>query len=492
MSETLLPYKYEAAGKSTVLSSFAGLPVFLDFFRSLHFDRALQEYLDGAEHDDCVWKPSQVVTSLLLLHLAGGDSVDDLRRFRDDPGLSKLLEKSYEAGLSVPALRRQRVLRSRQHAGSVPASTTIFRFLKQDGAQGLELRAQGKAYIPPAGKTAEQLCACNKRLISALCANREYSCVTLDIDATLIETHKRSALYGYKGFAAYQPINVWWAEQRMMLYTEFRDGNVPAGYEMQSVVERALSCLPKTDKPTFLRSDAAGYQIDLLKFCDDNKVQFAIGCPVSQAFRKAVNELPVTAWHRLDKQRQYAEVCFVPSSLATTKKKKYAFRYIATREVLQKQCTLFAVPEPEYPFPVLEMNGCAYKVRALATNHNLSAPELIKWYHGRCGNSEEAHAILKNDLAGGVLPSDHVHANANWWWLSVIAHNIHSAFKQLCCDESLLKSRLKRIRFLVINIAGQVVERSRSLFVRLNASDGTYALLSGIRRAICGLRPCPG
>jgi hypothetical protein len=360
---------------------------------------------------------------------------------------------------------------------------------------GLELRGQGNAYIASAGKTAEQLCACNKHLISSLCANREYNSVTLDMDATLIETHKRSALYGYKGFAAYQPVNVWWAEQRVVLYTEFRDGNVPASYGLQSVLEQALSTLPETDKPVYLRCDAAGYQIDLLKFCDDKKIGFAVGCPISQELRKAIHSLPASAWHCLDAKRtkrQYAEVCFVPSFLATSKKRRYEFRYIATREPLQEQCTLFAKPEPEYPFPVLEMNERGYKVHAMVTNRNLSAPELMGWYYGRCGNSEEAHAILKNDLAGGLLPCDHFHANATWWWLTVIAHNIHSIFKLLCCDESWQKSRLKRMRFWVITVAGLVVERGRRLFVRLNADDGVYALLSGIRRTMCGLRPCPG
>jgi hypothetical protein len=338
----------------------------------------------------------------------------------------------------------------------------------------------------------EQLCSCNKKLISALCANRAYDSITLDIDATLIETHKRDALYSYKGFSAYQPMNVWWTEQRVLVYTEFRDGNVPAHYALKPVLERALACLPQTDKPVFFRSDSAGYNIELLKFCDDSNIGFAVGCDISQEFRKAVDALPASAWRKLDKERQYAEVCFVPSSIATTKKRKYEFRYIAIREPIQKQLTLFDMPEPEYPFPVISLNGDSYKIHALVSNRSIAAPELINWYYKRCGNSEEAHGLLKNELAGGTLPCNHFHASANWWWIAVIAHNIHSAFKALCCDESLQKSRLKRIRFRIINIPGLVIEHGRRLIVRLNAGDSAYGLLSGIRRAICGLRPCPG
>ena len=492
MPQKLLPYKYEESQRSSALSGYAGLPVFLDFLRGLGFDRVLRQELDTAEYVDCLWKPSAIATSLLLLNLAGGDSVDDLQRIQADSGLSRLLEKIQVSGLSAAAQRKRGELKRRQSSGSVPAASTVFRFLKHDGEMGLEERGQGKAYIPGPGQTAERLGACNKRFISALCANRAYESVTLDIDATLIETHKRDALYGYKGFTAYQPMNVWWAEQRVMLYTEFRDGNVPASYALKPVMERALSCLPQTDKPVFFRSDAAGYQIDLLKFCDDANIRFAVGCPVSAEFRKAVRELPASAWHKFDDRREYAEVCFAPSSIATTKKRKYEFRYLALREFMPEQLRLFDGLEPEYPFPVIALEGNRYKIHALVSNRDMAGPELIKWFYNRCGSSEEAHGILKNDLAGGTLPCNHFHANANWWWLAVIAHNIHSAFKLLCCDESLHKSRLKRIRFHIINIPGLVIEHGRSLIVRLNAGDPAYRLLSGIRRAICGLRPCPG
>ena len=42
---------------------------------------------------------------------------------------------------------------------------------------------------------------------------------TLDMDATLIETHKRPALYCYKHFKAYQPLNTWWAEQGPIVHS---------------------------------------------------------------------------------------------------------------------------------------------------------------------------------------------------------------------------------------------------------------------------------
>jgi hypothetical protein len=43
-----------------------------------------------------------------------------------------------------------------------------------------------------------------------------------------------------------------------MLHTEFRDGNVPAGYEQLRILKEALTYLPAGIKKVRLRSDTAG------------------------------------------------------------------------------------------------------------------------------------------------------------------------------------------------------------------------------------------
>jgi hypothetical protein len=228
----------------------------------------------------------------------------------------------------------------------------------------------------------------------------------------------------------------------------------------------------------------------LLKYCEDEQIQFTIGCPINESLRAEIKTLPSCAWRKLDKLREYAEVCFVPSSLATTRKRKYEFRYIAVRERLSQQMALPGLPEESYPFPTESFDGTAYKIHALVTNRALAGDKLIQWYYKRCGHSEEVHAVLKNDFAGGMLPCSNFHANATWWWIAVLAHNIHSVFKTLCCDKSWQTSRLKRMRFHILCIPGRVVERGRQLYIRLNAGHPAYSLFQSIREAICRLRPC--
>ncbi|MBW2737839.1 MAG: hypothetical protein JRE64_03110 [Deltaproteobacteria bacterium] len=73
--------------------------------------------------------------------------------------------------------------------------------------------------------------------------------------------------------------------------------------------------------------------------------------------------------------------------------------------------------------------------------------KLIHWLHERCGKSEEAHAVLKDDLAGGKLPSDDFGENAAWWWIMILALNLNAMMKKLAMEGSWLSKRMKAVRF---------------------------------------------
>ena len=58
-------------------------------------------------------------------------------------------------------------------------------------------------------------------------------------------SEKREAARTYTGESGYQPTVTYWADQKMVLYEEFRDGNVPAGEGVLRVLRRAVEALPK-------------------------------------------------------------------------------------------------------------------------------------------------------------------------------------------------------------------------------------------------------
>src|SRR5213076_2647907 len=92
--------------------------------------------------------------------------------------------------------------------------------------------------------------------------------VTLDVDAHLVESSKRSALPTYEGYRGYQPLLVAWAEAGLVLADQFRDGNVPAASGIRDLVDAAYATLPQraVGDPwrVSVRSDSAAYDRTVL------------------------------------------------------------------------------------------------------------------------------------------------------------------------------------------------------------------------------------
>jgi hypothetical protein len=331
----------------------------------------------------------------------------------------------------------------------------------------------------------------NTDLIRAIHTKDPVECATLDMDATLVETQKKESLFSYKGYKAYQPLNTYWAEPGLILHTEFRDGNVPAGYEQLRVFEKVLSFLPDGVKTVRLRSDTAGYQHNLLKYCNDKKkhprfgkIEFTISCDVTSEFKKAANE--ADRWHPLLDTKghvtgEYAEVCFVPDKSATTKKGE-PYRYLAIRERLKQP----HLPDM-LPFQTVTFETTEYKLFGIVTNMDWEGTRLIHWHHKRCGKSEEAHSIMKEDFSGGKFPSSDFGENAAWWWIMVLAHNLNTAMKNLILKDSWVTKRMKAIRFHLVNLPGRVIERSRQIFIRLAEDHPALSVLLSARQRIVEL-----
>ncbi|HOE19282.1 MAG TPA: transposase, partial [Syntrophorhabdaceae bacterium] len=236
----------------------------------------------------------------------------------------------------------------------------------------------------------------------------------------------------------------------------------------------------------------AGYQHELLKYCDGKhpsfgKIEFAVGCDVTSEFRKAAYK--ADTWHPLfDKKGhitgEWAEVCFVPSKSATKKGEPY--RYIAIRERMR---------QPHFPgidslpFQTVTFDDTQYKLFGIVTNMDWEGSRLIHWQHERCGKSEEAHSVMKEDLAGGKLPSSLFGVNAAWWWIMILAFNLNTAMKNLILEDAWVPKRMKAIRFNLINLSGRIVEGSRELYVRIAQGHPSLEVLLNARKRIMELVP---
>jgi hypothetical protein len=506
MAQGILPFKYETEKNTTGMTALAGLPVYLDLARVIGLSKSIEKHLKVRKGGQG-WTDSQIVLSLVLLNLAGGDCVDDIKTLEADDGFCEVLKKAEMHGLRRKVrralLRRWRKEKTR----AVPSASSIFRYLANfHDIEQEKQRQAGKAFIPTPNEHLQGFAGINKDVAAFSSFQNTESTATLDMDATLVATNKIDALFSYKGFKAYQPLNTWWFEQGIVLHTEFRDGNVPAGFEQLRVFKEALACLPEEVKQVRLRSDTAGYQHDLLRYCatGENRrfgvIDFAIGCDVTQEFKKAVAQVEESEWKPIYKTAygkkyktgvEWAEVCYVPNAIGHSKKGP-EYRYLAKREVLDKQQELPGMDRQlELPFPTMDMKSQGYKVFGMVTNMDWEGEKLIHWLHERCGKSEEAHAVMKDDLAGGKLPSEDFGENAAWWWIMILALNLNAMMKKLAMGASWIPKRMKAIRFSFINLAGRVVTRSRSLIIRLTKNNPAMELLINARNRIVMLQPLP-
>jgi hypothetical protein len=317
---------------------------------------------------------------LVLLNLAGGDGVEDRRVLEGDEGFARVLRRVQTYGLPRQERRAlERRWRTERHR-TVPSPSAVFRYLAAFHDPKEERKRQtGRAFIPAAHEHWQGRGRVDRDLIAFKQAKAPAQAATLAMEATLIETHKRGALFSYPGAKAYQPLTVYWPEQDVVLHSEFRDGNGPAGYEPRRGFQEALDSLPPGVKKVSLRADTAGYEWELRRYCAPGRpprfgvIELAVGVDVTPAFKAAVAE--VKAWNRLyrpgadeslETAQEWAEGCFVPERIGHSKAEP-CYRCLAIREPLA-QPELPGLEAAQLPFPTMTFGPQGrYKVFGLAT-----------------------------------------------------------------------------------------------------------------------------
>jgi hypothetical protein len=466
MKQIDIKFQYAKKGEQTY-SPFGGALLVDDIFKRFGIDDAIDRHIGARRANAGVrYTDRTYMKSLVLMQLFGGDTVDDLQMIREDPVAREIL-------------------------GPIPGRTSFHNYLSSFADEMEESkRGQGKSVILTPNRHLGGFDEVTRHYLSAIPSFAEVNTVTLDQDATFIPCGVRGALYNYKSEKSFQALNTYCDEYDMTIHSEFRDGNVSPGYQQLEQLKASLEVLPASVKKVRLRSDTAGYQIELLKYCaqGDNQrfgvIDFAIGCPVTAELKAAVAATNASEWHRVDDDQECAVITFAPNSLSLSKNSP-EYRFIAIREVLCEHVE--SAPAQRCLFPDEEdgvsslhptlMNGKVYKVFALVTNLIHPLPEkIVRWYHKRCGKSEEIHRILKNDLAGGHVVTKALGANAAWWQIVILSANLLSLIKRCCLPEKYLQARPKRLRLLLFSVVARVTRHARKHCIVVYASTAARLL----------------
>lgn len=446
---TLLPFEIDTQVDDALLTAHAGVPLAMELFRASGAAKVVDEEVRLKERARGL-SASQMVESLMALWLAGGERCEDLQRLREDEALSQLL------GYALPSANAAREF--------------LERFDVEDGPL---FKHGEQAFVPEESEPLQGLGAAHRALLAAVQKCVPQKRATLDVDATIVESHKRSAAVAYDGTTGFQPVVALWAEQDMIVHDEFRAGNVPAGCGNRRILEQALEALPEGVKEIYLRADTALYENEVMAFCEAQDIGYAISADMSVQLRQEIERLPEEAW-QLDREeaealRQWAEVAYVPSDGDWRKDRPCLRRYLAMR-IVKRQGALFP-------------DGNDRRHFALVTNREGDGLAILRWHRQKAGTVEHAHDVLKNELAGAALPSAKFGANAAWWRLNTLTFNLLSALKRLALPGEFLEARPKRLRFMVLNVVGKVVRHARRMLLRLT-SAAQQALLCLLRTKI--------
>ena len=297
----------------------------------------------------------------------------------------------------------------------------VFRYLAGFNDADEEAKREAhRAFIPAPSEALRGLGKVNADLVGFIQSRSPHTEATLDMDACLVETHKQEALYSYKKYRAYQPLTTYWSEADLIVHSEFRDGNVPAGHQQLRVLTEALGQLPAGVEKVMLRSDTAGYQSCCATAPERfGVIEFAVGVDVTVEFRRAVSEVAEHEWrtlyrkvgeHMVDTGQQWAEVNFVPNWIGHSKNSP---EYRSYQGAVERTAAARIGSAVGVALAMRLAEGGWHKVFGVVTKR------LLWWSRQRCGKGEEVHGVLKSDLAGGRMPSRLFGANAAWWAITV-------------------------------------------------------------------------
>jgi len=467
-AQGILPFEIEEVEGISRVTSYAGLPLLAETFRASGAAEAVRRWVrTRRRRRDRGLSDVELVESFVLMLAAGGECNDDFNQLRSDAALAETL------GHALPSPSR--------------AKQFLYAFHDDERDEGVEeQRRLFPSLVREENASLAGLHEALRATAAAAQAHQEEFRATIDLDATIIVSDKREAAMTYAGERGYQPVVAWWAEKELIVADEFRDGNVPAGSEPLRCLQKAVATLPGGIERLYVRADSAAYEHEFLNWCREDTcghapIIFAVSADMSVQLRRAITALPEKAWRFMDAKgdrvRSWAEVEFIPSG-PSVKKGRAPDRYLAIR-IRPQQGELFA-------------DGSHVKHFAIVTNDwGRDGDAIIEWHRGKAGTVEKLHDVMKNDLGAGVMPCGRFGANAAWFRLNALTHNLLSILRRTALPRWLSKARPKRLRFHVLCVAGEVIHHARKLTIRVFGDFfGGRGLFIGARRKLRQLLRC--
>lgn len=419
-------HRWKVEKSAVCMTSFAGLPLLTELAHQTGLIKNL-DAIPGIWERHGQYSSADYVMGLATTLIAGGEGLDDTRILRSDPGLGKLAFPNLPAANSMGDFLRRFNHRGLHHLGGVVGQQALIN-----------------------------------------CAG--FKTLTLDIDSSVIESHKESAKMSYQKVPGYNPVLAWLAEPDVFLGGVFRDGNASPQCNLTSLLRYCRNRLP-AGVDLRVRADSAAYRLDFIDDCRRHAKGFTITADLDPAVMEAIEALPEKAWQLVVNGEEtflLAETIHVPGG-CDNRYELPAFRLVVKRR-LSGQLELFE--------PVL-------KHYAILTDfpESWSAKQVLDHHNDR-GSAEKAIGELKNGYGLNGLPCGELFANAAFFQIGLLAYNLVQTFKRFALPEGWKKFCIKNLRFRLLCQAARVVRHAGYLVMKLSAAFPFFEVFENARWAV--------
>ena len=423
--------------------------------RSLEEKLKLKQILDTIIHDPRPrrYSPSDIILPAILMLHTGGHHIEDIGRMAEDIALCRL-----------------------HHLGQIPHPTTFSRWFDHNGTSFLE------EIIHPDKPDSETLRALSRLLIVLAKKSIRQSGlknVTIDIDWTGIEADKAESAYAYNGVKGMATLTAFVAETGVCVGSWFRRGNVSPQSDIAAMPAHIVTSLEQDGDihVTGFRSDSAGYQAEILNFCEEHGITYGIRGKMDSAVVKLVSSIKETDWEPLIGRNGYEipghQVTSVVHSMEKTEK---SFRMV----IVRKEKKYLKEPIPEPSDDRLDTHQFIHFVTA--TNSELPDSLFIQFYNSRA-HCEQYIREAKYGFSLNYLPMSTLNGNAVWSSIVMPAYNLGVLLKQMVLKIHPLSMRMQTLRYRFYQVSARWVSHSGGFKVRLFCTKKRFAVF---REALAG------
>lgn len=276
----------------------------------------------------------------------------------------------------------------------------------------------------------------------------------LDYDNTAIYCKKIDSKPTYKKDIGYMP-GVSFVDGTPV-YVQNRDGNASPSFKIKDTIEKSIDLCKKNGvKINIVRSDAAGYNMELFKYCEnkDNDIEFLVRAPkIIKEFKDEFRwsndwkEYNFNGFRHKLKVVRYTPTFFKKHPNQVIEPGEGKFRII-----LQK---------------TYQEDGFHTERMIITNNESMNEKEIVEFYNAR-GAIERHFDDLKNNFNWNRIPFSKLEYNNTFLIVSAIAYNMYQyIIKELSKKVDRLEptSRLKHFYQYFIRVSSEWINNQLVLY----------------------------